>query len=97
MSTALRAGCVVDLGSLAIARGRAAWVAYLDLYVLDADGALYDAALLAALAALSALRLPHVDVDEDGKVGLWLTPESGCVPAILGACRPSSCAPVHNC
>ena len=67
MSTALRVGRVVDLGSLAIARGRAAWVAYLDLYVLDADGGLYDAALLAALAALCALRLPHVDVDEDGK------------------------------
>ena len=68
VSTALRVGRVVDLRGLAIARGRAAWVAYLDLYVLDADGGLYDAALLAALAALSALRLPHVVVDEDGKV-----------------------------
>ena len=75
VSTALRVGRVVDLGSLAIARGRAAWVAYLDLYVLDADGGLFDAALLAALAALSALRLPHVNVDEHGKVGLWSTLE----------------------
>ena len=69
MSTALRSGAVVDLQRLAIAQGRAAWLLYLDLYVLDADGALYDAALLAALAALASLKLPHVAVDEAGKVG----------------------------
>ncbi|KAK9834201.1 hypothetical protein WJX81_007772 [Elliptochloris bilobata] len=68
VSTALRSGGVVNLQNLLIAHGRAAWVAYLDLYVLDADGGLYDAALLAALAALAALRLPHVDVDDEGKV-----------------------------
>ena len=70
VSTALRSGAVVDLQRLAIAQGRAAWLLYLDLYVLDADGALYDAALLAALAALASLKLPHVAVDEAGKVGL---------------------------
>ncbi len=69
VSTALRSGAVVDLQRLAIAQGRAAWLLYLDLYVLDADGALYDAALLAALAALASLKLPHVAVDEAGKVG----------------------------
>ena len=88
VSTALRVGRVVDLGSLAIARGRAAWVAYLDLYVLDADGGLFDAALLAALAALGALRLPHVDVDEDGKVGPWSTLEK---QTLHNRCLDSCC------
>ncbi len=67
LGAALRGGRVVDLRGLAIAQGRAAWLAYLDLYVLDADGGLYDAALLAALAALAALRLPSVAVDDAGK------------------------------
>lgn len=35
---------------------------------MAADGALVDVCLLAAVAALQGLRLPRVDVQEDGSV-----------------------------
>ncbi|GLC34487.1 hypothetical protein PLESTB_001255900 [Pleodorina starrii] len=56
----------VQLGSLCIAEGKAAWRASLDLYVLDADGAVLDAALLAALAALRDTRIPPVRSTREG-------------------------------
>eukprot|EP00898_Chlorokybus_atmophyticus_P009112 jgi/Chlat1/9201/Chrsp97S08467 len=48
--------------------GQAAWVIYLDLYCLDADGSLFDAALLAATCALADLRIPSVDMTDEGNV-----------------------------
>ncbi len=45
-----------------------AWKLFLDIYVLDADGAIFDVCLLAALAALLALKLPSAEINEDGKV-----------------------------
>jgi len=62
------AGGVLDPASLCIAPGRAAWAAYLDIYVLSADGSLLDACLLAALGALSDAALPAVRVTRDGNV-----------------------------
>ncbi|KAG5095995.1 hypothetical protein JHK84_051583 [Glycine max] len=52
---------MIDLKELSLVSGKAAWMAYLnaaffimqDIYCLDADGALFDAALLSAIAALS--------------------------------------------
>ena len=41
----------------------------LDVYVLNADGALLDACLMAAAAALLSLRLPSPSVIEDSQVG----------------------------
>jgi len=64
----LAAAGAVDLGDLCIEPRRAAWVAYLDIYLLDADGGTQDAALLAAVAALRGLRLPAVQVDATGNV-----------------------------
>ena len=43
---------------------------YLELYVLDAAGSLLDAALLAAVAALSDLKLPQAAVNDSGNVML---------------------------
>ena len=43
---------------------------YLELYVLDAAGSLLDAALLAAVAALSDLKLPQAAVNDNGSVTL---------------------------
>ncbi|KAI7841051.1 hypothetical protein COHA_005279 [Chlorella ohadii] len=59
---------VVDARQLCIDAGKAAWAVYVDIYVLDADGSLHDACLLAALAALSSLRLRAVSIDESGRV-----------------------------
>ena len=51
-----------------MATAQAVWVLYLDLYILDADGSLLDACLLAAAAALRDVRLPAVQLTEDGNV-----------------------------
>ncbi|GAU21176.1 hypothetical protein TSUD_10930 [Trifolium subterraneum] len=44
---------MIDLKELSLVSGKAAWMAYLDIYCLDADGALFDTALLSAVSALS--------------------------------------------
>ncbi|KAI4346934.1 hypothetical protein L6164_007797 [Bauhinia variegata] len=44
---------MIDLKELSFVSGKAAWMAYLDVYCLNADGALFDSALLSAVAALS--------------------------------------------
>ncbi|KAF8065512.1 EXOSC8 [Scenedesmus sp. PABB004] len=62
-------GCgVLRPAALCIAEGQAAWVVYLDLYVLNAAGSLLDACLLAAVAALRDTRLPAVHVTDEGNV-----------------------------
>lgn len=43
-------------------------MAYLDLYILDANGSLLDACLLAALGALLDLRIPEVSVTDAGNI-----------------------------
>ncbi|XP_057721832.1 uncharacterized protein LOC130935921 isoform X1 [Arachis stenosperma] len=60
----------IDLKELSLVTGKAAWMAYLDVYCLDADGALFDAALLSAVAALSHLQIPAVAMNDDGKIVL---------------------------
>ncbi|ONK58767.1 uncharacterized protein A4U43_C09F16440 [Asparagus officinalis] len=59
---------VIDLKELSLINGKAAWMAYLDIYCLNADGSLFDAALLSAIAAFSNLQIPLVSVNEDGRV-----------------------------
>ncbi|MCO5577162.1 hypothetical protein L7F22_030986 [Adiantum nelumboides] len=68
IKNALTSAMMVDLRDLSIAPGKAAWMAYLDVYCLDADGSLLDAALLASTAALADLKLPEIAVTDDGKV-----------------------------
>ncbi|GFR40110.1 hypothetical protein Agub_g664, partial [Astrephomene gubernaculifera] len=55
-----------QLASLCIAEGKAAWRASLDVYILDADGAVLDASLLASLAALRNTRIPAVRNTREG-------------------------------
>jgi exosome complex component RRP43 len=59
---------ILDTRQLCIDKGRAAWAVYVDIYILDADGSLLDACLLAAVAALSSLQLKPVEVDDRGNV-----------------------------
>ncbi|XP_042031090.1 exosome complex component RRP43-like isoform X2 [Salvia splendens] len=67
--TILRSG-MIDLKELCLVSGKAAWMAYLDIYCLDADGALFDAALLSAVAAFSHLQIPVVSLNDDGRIVL---------------------------
>ncbi|KAL4205429.1 hypothetical protein AMTRI_Chr01g137250 [Amborella trichopoda] len=59
---------LIDLKELSIASGKAAWMVYLEIYCLDADGALFDAALLSAVAAIAHLEIPPVCLNEEGRV-----------------------------
>ncbi|CAI0434696.1 unnamed protein product [Linum tenue] len=59
---------MINLKELALVSGKAAWMAYLDIYCLDADGALFDAALLSAVAAFSHLQIPVVSLNDKGKI-----------------------------
>lgn len=57
-------GGLVDLETLCAVEGTAVWSCYCDLYVLEHDGNLEDAAVLALQAALVTVRLPKLELDE---------------------------------
>ena len=57
-------GGLVDLETLCAVDGHAVWSCYCDVVVLEDDGNLADAALLAMMAALSCVRLPRCALDE---------------------------------
>ncbi|KAL3752591.1 hypothetical protein ACJRO7_000058 [Eucalyptus globulus] len=59
---------MIDLKELSLIKGKAAWMVYLDIYCLDADGALFDAALLSAVAAFSPLHIPVVSLNDEGRM-----------------------------
>ncbi|MEM2963052.1 MAG: exosome complex protein Rrp42 [Candidatus Anstonellales archaeon] len=59
----IRSSETFDLKSFFIEEGKVLAL-YLDLYVLDHDGNLFDAALLAGMAALSSTRLPKIENGE---------------------------------
>jgi len=64
----------VNREALCIVPGEAVWVLYVDVYVLEHDGNVQDAALLAAFTALTELTLPQVNYDEEkGEVTLKLS------------------------
>ena len=66
----LRDAKVVDPKRLCIDPGRAAWRARLDVYVLDHDGCVLDASILAANGALRDCVVPMASVDERGEVSV---------------------------
>ncbi|KAM7500168.1 hypothetical protein LguiA_024582 [Lonicera macranthoides] len=68
LSDTILSSGMINLKELSLVSGKAAWMAYLDIYCLDADGALFDAALLSAVAAFSHLQIPVVSVNDDGRV-----------------------------
>lgn len=70
---------MIDLKELSLVGGKAAWMAYLDIYCLDADGALFDAALLSAVAAFSHLQIPVVSLNDNGRIVLLSEENSGAM------------------
>jgi len=60
----IRAGNCINLESMFIEEGKA-WCAYIDLYVLNYNGNLFDAGELAAMAAILDAKVPKY---EEGKV-----------------------------
>ncbi|MEM4507856.1 MAG: exosome complex protein Rrp42 [Acidilobaceae archaeon] len=64
----LREPRVVDLKSLSIRAGEKAWVLWIDIYVLNHDGNLFDACTLASVAALATTKLPLIEESETGDI-----------------------------
>jgi exosome complex component RRP42 len=64
----LREVKAVDLESLVIRVGEKAWNLWVDVYVLDHDGNLFDASMLAAMAALATTRIPDYEETETGEI-----------------------------
>jgi exosome complex component RRP42 len=65
---ALRESHAVDMSELVLIPGEKVWVVWVDIYVLDHDGNLFDASMLAAMAALMDAKIPEHQVLEDGTV-----------------------------
>ncbi|KAL1496529.1 hypothetical protein AB1Y20_016482 [Prymnesium parvum] len=57
-------GGLVELDRLCAVKGSAVWTLYCDVYVLEHDGNITDAAMLAMCAALGDVQLPLVEYDE---------------------------------
>ncbi|MCE4627683.1 MAG: exosome complex protein Rrp42 [Desulfurococcales archaeon] len=64
----LREVNAVDRKSLVIIPGEKVWILFIDLYVLDHDGNLFDASMLAAMAALLNTKLPEYEELETGEI-----------------------------
>jgi exosome complex component RRP42 len=64
----IRESKAVDLKSLVIQKGKKVQVVYVDVYVLDHDGNLIDAAAMAALAALVNAKIAKMEVKGDDVV-----------------------------
>lgn len=60
----IRSSETIDLNSMLIEEGKV-WGVFADIYVLDYDGNLFDAATLAAMSALTSVKMPKY---EAGKV-----------------------------
>jgi exosome complex component RRP42 len=54
----VRESQVIQLEKLCIAPGEKVWLVFIDIHILDYDGNLFDAASLAALAALLTTKVP---------------------------------------
>jgi exosome complex component RRP42 len=54
----VRESGVIEVDKLCIEAGEKVWIVFIDLHILDYDGNLFDAASLAALAALSTTKVP---------------------------------------
>lgn len=61
---AIREGHAIDLQKLCIKVGEKMWVVMIDIYPLNDDGNLFDAAALVAMAAIKDARFPKLDGDK---------------------------------
>lgn len=61
----IRESKVVNMDKLCIKVGEKVWMVLIDLYPVNADGNLFDAAALAAMAALKNAKMPKYDTKEE--------------------------------
>ncbi len=60
----IRESKAIDFKTLCIREGELVWIAFIDSYVLNDDGNLFDAMALAALAALNQTKIPKLEDDK---------------------------------
>jgi len=65
LNEALVSSGLLSLSSLCIERGKAAWVLYVDATCINYDGNVFDAALIAMVAALKNTRVPKAMYNEE--------------------------------
>ena len=61
---AIREGGALDFKKLCIKNGEKMWMVLIDIYPINHDGNLFDAAALAALAAMKDAKFPKVEGDK---------------------------------
>ncbi|KAI7996354.1 Exosome complex component RRP43 [Camellia lanceoleosa] len=97
LSNTILSSGMINFKELSLVSGKVAWMAYLvmttfilflqDIYCLDADGALSEAAFLEAVAAFSHLQIPVVSLNDDGRVVVISEEDGGklkCEPVKKG-------------
>jgi exosome complex component RRP42 len=70
---AIRESGMIDLSKLSITSGEKVWTVFVDVYPINDDGNLIDAASIAAVAALKKAKIPVLD--ENGNVNHSATPK----------------------
>ena len=79
----IRESGMVDVDKLCIVAGEAVWMCFIDIYALNYDGNLFDAA---SLAAVSALRSAVVPAEQYGKGENYPLPVT-CTPISVTAAK----------
>jgi len=64
----IRSAEFIDLESLCIEPGKSVYLLFIDLYPIDDNGNLVDAAFYSAIGALLTARLPKVEIEEEKPV-----------------------------
>jgi len=74
----IRESQVIELEKLCVEPGEKVWIVFIDIHVIDYDGNLFDAASLAALAALMTATVPakRLELGEDFPLPLKSPPVS---------------------
>lgn len=67
LTTILKDSGGINLRDLLIVEGKHCWLVYVDVLILDEDGNMMDAIMLATRAALSRTSLPGVTIEEGGE------------------------------
>ncbi len=73
---AIREAKIFDNSQLVIEPGKAVWMVFIDIDIIDHDGNLVDASSLAALAALRSAVFPQYEKTEDGYKVLYDEPKT---------------------
>jgi len=64
----LREPKVIKLDELVLIPGKKVWIVYDDLYLLDHDGNIIDAGMLASILALNTAKIPEAIVESEDKI-----------------------------